>query len=345
MVKSFLNSCFILVVCFLVQSAYATPDTIDKIVVFGDSLSDNGNFYALTSKLHRVDSNVPVVPASPPYFHGRFSNGQVWVERLAESLHVPIEDFAYGGAWAEPYEDSKAYIPPDLNNQVDDYSIRAVTDFHKSKHLYVIWAGSNDYLQPNLYLQGKLDPEHTTTHTVSIIQSDIRWLIKMGATKILIANVPMLEVIPASTEMGQETMDIERKLSKMHNQKLVKMLDDLHAEYPTVKIMLGDVNVVFADVLAHPEKYHFKNVTEACYSGNYMMKNARALSNQAQINFNDNASLRTAYLAGLNLAPNSICENQDEYLFWDHVHPSRVTHQLIADVTKQILIDNNIQGL
>src|SRR5687768_12602152 len=103
---SSIKKCFIFLVFFFAQSTFANADTIDKIVVFGDSLSDNGNFYTLSSRLHRADSNVPIVPASPPYASGRFSNGEVWVEDLAKSLHVPLEDYAYGGAWAEPHEDS-----------------------------------------------------------------------------------------------------------------------------------------------------------------------------------------------------------------------------------------------
>ena len=47
---------------------------ISGIVVFGDSLSDNGNFFALTGQ-----------PAKP-YFKGRVSNGIVWVEHLAKAV-------------------------------------------------------------------------------------------------------------------------------------------------------------------------------------------------------------------------------------------------------------------
>src|SRR5919108_3147959 len=65
---------------------WAGPYT--TVVMFGDSLSDNGNLLALTGG---------AVPASP-YFAGRFSNGPVWVERLASALDVPLVNFAVGGA-------------------------------------------------------------------------------------------------------------------------------------------------------------------------------------------------------------------------------------------------------
>ena len=52
----------------------ATP--LHNVVVFGDSLSDNGNLYELMR--HQL-------PPSPPYFEGRFSNGPVWIEHLMAS--------------------------------------------------------------------------------------------------------------------------------------------------------------------------------------------------------------------------------------------------------------------
>ena len=47
---------------------------ITDLYVFGDSLSDTGNLFALTFGIE---------PPSPPYFDGRFSDGPVWVETLA----------------------------------------------------------------------------------------------------------------------------------------------------------------------------------------------------------------------------------------------------------------------
>ena len=70
-------------------SAQARPFT--HLFVFGDSLSDSGNISALTGGL---------IPASPPYFNGRFSNGPIWVEHLAPALGFAFDsatDFALGG--------------------------------------------------------------------------------------------------------------------------------------------------------------------------------------------------------------------------------------------------------
>ena len=65
-----------------------------NIFVFGDSLSETGNFVA-------AGTNLPF----PPYATGRWSNGPVWVEHLAGSLGLGVSasvaggnNYAWGGA-------------------------------------------------------------------------------------------------------------------------------------------------------------------------------------------------------------------------------------------------------
>src|SRR4051812_23986271 len=62
-----------LVLSVLAPVALAQNRPFTSQYSFGDSLSDNGNLYALTSRTQ---------PASPPYYQGRFSNGPTFVELL-----------------------------------------------------------------------------------------------------------------------------------------------------------------------------------------------------------------------------------------------------------------------
>src|ERR1041384_6306889 len=73
-----------------VVAAHADQTPFSRIFVFGDSLSDTGNFYALSGGFP---------PA--PYAGGRFSNGKLWVEYAAEALHMQIlsgDNYAVAGA-------------------------------------------------------------------------------------------------------------------------------------------------------------------------------------------------------------------------------------------------------
>jgi len=68
-------------VFFLLLPLALSASSYSSIVAFGDSLSDNGH-------------------AEDGYGFGIFSNGDVWVEYLADSnnLNCTLYDYAYGGA-------------------------------------------------------------------------------------------------------------------------------------------------------------------------------------------------------------------------------------------------------
>ena len=148
------------------QSLHAI--TFDKIVVFGDSLSDTGNVFSFTSRMHKAVPLIPIVPKEPPYFQGRFTNGQIWIEDLAQMLSIPVDDYAYGGAWVESVFDSKQPFPFSLGMQVNFYLVQSFRDADKDKHLYVIWVGSNDYVQ------GRKDVDYATTNTIATIKKQIQ---------------------------------------------------------------------------------------------------------------------------------------------------------------------------
>src|ERR1700719_717900 len=59
---------------------------LSQVVVYSDSLADNGNIYKLFG-----------VPG-PPYWQGRWSNGPVAIEDMAAVLGMPLLDYAYAAA-------------------------------------------------------------------------------------------------------------------------------------------------------------------------------------------------------------------------------------------------------
>ena len=75
------------------QAAMLAPRNphYSSVVVFGDSLVDNGNgTWQLTNHTW---------PGDKAYYDGRFSNGETWVEVLARKLGVQqVHDVAFGGA-------------------------------------------------------------------------------------------------------------------------------------------------------------------------------------------------------------------------------------------------------
>ncbi|EKD70639.1 MAG: hypothetical protein ACD_46C00463G0001 [uncultured bacterium] len=333
----------ILSFCFLfIQCSFAT--TIDKIVVFGDSLSDNGNLYALTQKASKVIPFMPIIPKNPPYYAGRFSNGLAWVEDLAIAMNVPLLDYAYGGSWAEPFHDSGLIVPFSLSSQVDMYMVSAITDYDIGKHLFVIWTGSNDYLN------GRDNPDYATTNVVSNIQDQIDWLVYYGAKNFLLLGVPDLTVVPGIIAKGPKVVENAALLVKYHNKKLSKLVKNSATEYPGVNFVYGDIATAMDDIIANPEEYRLKNVISSCYTGPYYLGNLDLTNDrgveaakQAKIDLTKSTSLKMVYLNGLGVG-GQVCSNPDEYLFWDQIHPTRVTHQIVAMNAAIVLYENGITG-
>ena len=93
----------------------ANAQTYNRVVVFGDSLSDNGNLYLATGG---------TTPLSPPYYQGRFSNGPVFTELLGFNVGryaagAPVTgsiNYAFGGARTD-----SALSPPGMRNQLLAY--------------------------------------------------------------------------------------------------------------------------------------------------------------------------------------------------------------------------------
>ncbi len=343
-----MNNCFKSLLIILISFFYMVPihaAKIDKIILFGDSLSDNGNLYYLLSSIHYVAPFVPAIPKTPPYFEGRFSNGPVWVEKVASYLNVPLINYAYGGSWAEPVQNSWRVFPFDIGTQVSFYSMKAVMDFNKKDHLYVIWAGSNDYLYnetPNDVL---------TTSVVASIKRQIDWLSYLGAKQFLVLGVPDFSHVPAIVRKGEKQAALLKERTMMHNKKLAAMIDEEKASHPDSLFINIDVDHYFNDVIEHPDRFGLKNTTDVCYEGNYLrhrqhlvnMSEVKAVEQQLHIPVLNNPSLKEAYLTA-KMAEQGVlpCEYPEDYLFWDQLHPTTAMHQVIADLLMKEFDKNGI---
>ena len=124
MPKNYLRLVITVIITLISTVGLAEPGkatkNINHLVVFGDSLSDNGNLYRVT--MHRMPGQV--------YWKGRFSNGPVWSEDLVKKVGFDskdFEDYAYGGATAEIFmwnnkeqQYQSQELPPSLIYQVTD---------------------------------------------------------------------------------------------------------------------------------------------------------------------------------------------------------------------------------
>ncbi|MBA3921545.1 MAG: SGNH/GDSL hydrolase family protein [Nostocaceae cyanobacterium] len=250
---------------------------IDQLYVFGDSLSDTGNTYKATQG---------IIPPSPPYFQGRFSNGPVWVEDLATSLGIKQTNFAFGGATTGTenvgFFGQFVNVLPGLDQQVKTFTTANPTA--DPNGLYVVWAGANDYLGG-----GVLNPQQP----VSNLQKAVTSLASVGAKNFLVANLPDLGELPGTR--NNPNAGGLNTLTTFHNSGLSATLSGL-SKQTGLNIIPLDVNSLFGQALATPQKFGFTNVTDPC----------------------------------LNSQTSASCAKEDEYLFWDQLHPTKRTHSIIA---------------
>lgn len=214
----------------------------DRLIAFGDSLSDAGNVYDLSGN---------IIP-SAPYWEGRFSNGPVWVEVLAARLGVASlrsraggDVFAYAGTTSG--SGSSYGIAPNLANQVAEYLARETP---APQHLVAIWSGANDYF----------DGQRDESIVVGNLLDRVGQLADAGAVRFMLPNLPLLGETPAMATDPERTA--LNAVSLRHNELLRQRLAALRVARPALRIYELDVAGIFAAARSDPSAFGLSNVTD-----------------------------------------------------------------------------------
>ncbi|KTD16586.1 GDSL family lysophospholipase PlaA [Legionella jordanis] len=295
-----------LLTCFILLFAgFAVAKPLNQIVVFGDSLSDNGNLY---EHMHKK------LPQSPPYYEGRFTNGPVWVERLTEAyfpgaIKEHLSDYAFGGAGvSEDPEDDTLFT---LKKEIDTYFL-AHNDKADENSLFIIWIGANNYLGiPD-------DTEEALNQVKEGISHGLKRLADAGAKHILIVNMPDLGKTPIASAFDSE--EILTSITQKHNQYLEASIKSLREAYPEVQWLYYDVNGIVNDLISSPEQFGFNNIKDTCYE--IMV---------------DKPSSKTVLRMAAQISPKEGSDVCQGYLFFDPVHPTGPAHQIMADRARSFL--------
>lgn len=354
--RRLLTGLFLLIIC---MSSYAA--TIKDMVFFGDSLSDNGNLYSATFKL---------VPKSPPYYAGRFSNGPTWAEHVSDYFEkkrgFSTTNYAVGSATSVfHWPSSKAIALSTLGLQINEYILASV--FHdKSETLYTIWVGANDYLNDT-----NSDEDALSTQVVDNIKWALNKLKDKGATRFLILNLPDLSLTPRAQASSAELRAHYSQLVQLHNAKLKAFVDSIN-DGADAKVAFIDVysllNAVIADPAPFNEKYglHITDTKTPCWGGGYTLQTQLAqVSIEKQLRLTmkeENGSipanvdfaalseaiqhtpaLQTAYeTALLSQAGMESCVNPNQHVFWDKIHPTQPTHYVLGQIAIDTLLKMNM---
>jgi len=257
----------------------------DRIISFGDSLSDTKNMF---------NASTWTLPNSHSWFLGRFSNGKVWVEYLSSYLKAPLYNWAHGGAAADSY-----LLIPGTLQQAQSWKkyIEHDRNYRPENTLFTVLIGGNDLVQYHRPVNEIIQAQRQTLKT----------LIESGATNILVLNLPDVSKAPIFKTRDDDG-DISRQVGQ-YNEKIKQVVESLQEQYKHfVTIKLFDLHALFADFMARPAYYHFKNVSDSCLDTNSI----------EPFSFLTQAPLR------------SECVDLEDYIFWDALHPTTRAHQVLA---------------
>ena len=291
----------------------AGAESFDRIVVFGTSLSDSGNAFALRGGNsvppdYSVDPFlIPVVPYAKGGHH--FSNGATWVEQLARPLGLagsarPAlassgKGTNYAVAGARAYDDGMNF---NLSDQVD----RFLQDFPAgapSSALYVIEMGGNDLRDALVVASGGDNPATIIGPALNSIAQNVQRLYAAGARDFLVWTAPDIGLTPAvrSIPGGAQAAG---QLTAFFNAQLSGLLAQLQAGLPGAHFTTFDIYSKLNTIVANPSLFGLRNVTNACITPN---------------------------------DPPFACRQPDQFLFWDGIHPTKAAHAIIAQEAALVL--------
>ncbi len=284
-----------------------------SVVVFGDSLSDTGNFEQLVWNSYDIEIPGPL----EDYTGSRFTDGWdtvpaarnysgVWVEQLAATLVArPTikpslnggHDYAYGEALSKTGSSTIDFGPYDFfsikiqNTGQQVLTYLATKPAITPKQLFIVWSGANDVLDASELKT----PAATATAIQAAVDDNIASLQKLiaaGATEILIPNLPPLGNTPKfNGYKGPAALATAAAIS--YNAEFAAKLATLPSNYAGKPIHLYsfDVFSLFESASVTPRLFGFVNV-----------------------------------INGAQGSP----VNPDTYLFWDELHPTTAGHHQLA---------------
>ena len=289
-----------------------------QVVIFGDSLSDTGNFANVTNQNFALRYPGPLFN----YADGRFTDSTattpatrlyngVWLEQLAATLTpVPVikdsldggTDYAYGDATNAPgtqtiVEAGLSVTILNVGGQIAAYL--ATKPVITPQTLFVVWGGSNDLF--NAGSAPGATPATIAAATATAVQqalANVQTLIAAGATQFILPNlaplgaVPELNTSPASAAAATAA-------AVAYNSALATGIASLRTASPSAKLYALDTYSLYNAILVSPAVAGLADVKDS--------------------------------------AQGTPAVNPDTYLFWDDVHPTTYGHYLLSRLARNLL--------
>jgi phospholipase/lecithinase/hemolysin len=299
----------------------AQAPAFTQVIVFGDSLSDDGNVAHRARDLvgfsypssnfnysdYRFTDDTNTSPAANLYvgtWHEQLEKTFLGLAVAKNSLDGGT-DYAFGGATTKDGTQDRTIINnpfpfgggdftitiDNMGKQINDYLASHATD---PNALYILWGGGNDLFDDF--------SAQSVTNTATRVGMLIIRLANAGARNFLVPNVPPLGAIPNS----------------FGDPNRVAGLDQASASYRTqLSLAVGSVVSGFAG----------NGITIHVYNLDVWLGVIRVLGQPAKYNF----------VNTIDSAQDQSGVNPDQYLFWDDIHPTTGGHHELANEANRLL--------
>lgn len=260
-----------------------TAPAYSQIIAFGDSLSDTGNLYRLTSFL--PTGGIP----GAPYYQGRFSNGRLAVEDMAADLGLSLLSNAVAGAQTGFGNQGGAFLyGTGVGGQIMQFEAR--TPKLDASALYFLWAGPNDF-----YTASNMQQAATSVTASANMLINVRNLYDHGARDFFLPLMPDLSQTPEALHGQAAYAAAAKQRTQEYNRALSLGLSGLQASLPGIRLTVFDTPSFMSKTVGELKTLGL-DVANACYD----------------------------------MVKDDVCGFQEQYLFWDGVHPTNTGNWILG---------------
>ena len=304
-----------------IAAPVAQAQQFDNVVVFGDSLSDDGYYRPFLAALGLPPQVVATL--------GRFTTnpGPIWSELVSQYYGItPAASNAGGSIYAQGGARvalPSASTPPGsaqrpVSTQIDEYL--AANGGHADPNaLYGMWIGANDIFQNLGALQaGAIDQAALQANVLGAATAEVQQVGRLeaaGARYVLVFSLPNIGTTPAFAGTGATAAAVTQ-LSAGYNTTLFSGLASagLHV-IPVDTFALG------SEIAANPSAYGFTNTTGMACGPFPPITTASTVSAQ--------------FCGPTNLVAPDAAQT---YLYADSVHPTTASQAIIAQFAESLIV-------
>ncbi len=274
-----------------------SPPRFGTTYVFGASLDDTGNACNLSAT---------ACPPAPPYATGKYSNGQLWVEIVAQNYggivapaRIGGTNYAFAGARTGPIAGTVQAVP-NMMQQVDLFlaAPTAVTG-NRATALFIIDAATVGNDINDALVQGRTNPAAPATIIAGAVTNAVSMVTRLyaaGARNILLVNSTDIGRTPLVRAQGQLAIATATALSTQFNTALASQLAAVRSASAGLNLILFDLGAFSAEVFANPATFGFTSLSTPCFVSPAV----------------------------------PLCTTPNAFFFWDGFHPTAATGRWVS---------------